>query len=221
MPSAALTVGGAAGLPPSPTVLTALGLLKRARDAAFEMGLDPWELAVKITHLIAAGISGEDVRQMMLCGLVQRRDERRRNEAGERSFQPADCVPISARTCFVLTSAGEACLARWDGKPAPAGTDSAPKLIVPRWDGDRRQLWYRETLVKRYQQPAPSQETILSAFEEDGWPPRIDDPLPMEDGLDPHDRLHDAVKRLNRDQVVRLLVFRRDGSGEGVEWEGR
>jgi hypothetical protein len=212
--------GGVEGPPPSPTVLAALAMLKRARDAALELGLSPWDLAVGITHLIAVGASCEDVRRLVAGGLVERRDERRRDEAGVRSFEPVDGVPISARTCFVLTSAGADCLARWDGKPT-AVADSPPKPIVPRWDGDRRQLWYRDTLVKWYRQPAPSQETILSAFEEDGWPPRIDDPLPMVDGLDPHERLHDAVKRLNRDQLVRLLVFRRDGSGEGVEWAGR
>ena len=49
----------------------------------------------------------------------------------------------------------------------------------------------------------------------------MDDPLPMVDGLEPNERLHDTVRRLNRDQVTPLLLFRRDGSGEGVAWEGR
>jgi hypothetical protein len=33
-------------------------------------------------------------------------------------------------------------------------------------------------VVKEFKLPAPNQETILTAFQEEGWPPRIDDPLP-------------------------------------------
>ena len=69
---------------------------------------------------------------------------------------------------------------------------------------------------KRYRQPAHNQETILAAFEEDGWPPRIDNPLsgPPDDAID---RLHNAVKKLNRHS--RPLRFRSDGNGLGVQWE--
>jgi hypothetical protein len=75
--------------------------------------------------------------------------------------------------------------------------------------------------VKWYRAPAASQETILAAFQEDGWPGRIDDPLPWVDGLGPQERLHEAVKGLNRGQLARLLEFRRDGTGEGVTWLAR
>ncbi|HEX4591667.1 MAG TPA: hypothetical protein VH120_17145 [Gemmataceae bacterium] len=176
---------------------------------------------MNITHLIAAGASGEEVCRMVAGGLLERRDERRRNERGERTFQSGTDGAMSARTCFVLTLAGEAYLGQWDGYPAPARADAVPKLVVPHWDGERSQLWYRDTLVKWYRQPAPSQETILSAFEEDSWTSRIDDPLPMVDGLDPQERLHEAVKGLNRGQAVRLLEFHRDGKGEGVTWQSR
>jgi hypothetical protein len=88
----------------------------------------------------------------------------------------------------------------------------------PRWEPGPRRLWFGGQLVKWIRQPAKSQEAILAAFEEEGWPRRIDDPLPPVEGRDSLERLHEAVKGLNRSQVTRLLEFRRDGTGEGVEW---
>jgi hypothetical protein len=58
---------------------------------------------------------------------------------------------------------------------------------------------------------------ILKAFQEEGWPVRIDDPLPFQKGIDSKSRLRDTVKALNRSQQV--LRFHLDGTGEGVRWE--
>jgi hypothetical protein len=74
-----------------------------------------------------------------------------------------------------------------------------------------------ENLVKEYRQRAPNQETILDAFEEEGWPPRIDDPLPRSTRIDPKERLHEAIRRLNH-QKARKILFSGDGTGEGVIW---
>jgi hypothetical protein len=55
---------------------------------------------------------------------------------------------------------------------------------------------------------------ILDAFQEDGWPKRIDDPLqPSKD----QQRLHEAIKRLNDN--LDILRFRADGTGQGILWE--
>ena len=47
----------------------------------------------------------------------------------------------------------------------------------------------------------------LAAFEEEGWPACLDDPLPGGDQVDAHKRLLNAVQRLNGDQVTHLLRF--------------
>jgi hypothetical protein len=75
--------------------------------------------------------------------------------------------------------------------------------------------------VKRFRQPAPSQETILATFEEEGWPPHIDDPLPPQPGQLPKQRLHETITNLNRHQQNRLLHFLGDGTGRGVCWQLR
>jgi hypothetical protein len=51
-----------------------------------------------------------------------------------------------------------------------------------------------------------------------GWPARIDNPLPYEAGIDAVERLHDAIKHLNRSLRRSLLHFGGDGKGLGVFW---
>jgi hypothetical protein len=59
---------------------------------------------------------------------------------------------------------------------------------------------------------------ILESFEEQGWPESIDDPLPVERDIDPKRRLHDAIKRLNRNQRCRAISFHGNGNGQGIAW---
>ena len=93
---------------------------------------------------------------------------------------------------------------------------SAP---FPKWDRDRRELRLGGELVKVFKLPSPMQEAILMAFEEEHWPPRIDDPLPVHPELIPKRRLHDTIKSLNRNQKRSLIRFMGDGTGEGIRWE--
>src|SRR5205807_1210480 len=93
-----------------------------------------------------------------------------------------------------------------------------PAVRSPLWDPALRELRWEGLLVKRFRLPAPNQEAILAAFEEDGWPARIDDPLPRDGRCDPHDRLHETLKGLNRNQRHRLIQFGGDGTGMGAIW---
>jgi len=95
------------------------------------------------------------------------------------------------------------------------------KVALPRWDAARRELCLDGRLVKRFRRPAANQEIILAAFEEEGWPPAIDDPLPGAPGIDPRERLHEAVRRLNGSQKDAGIHFERDGSGCRVLWRVR
>jgi hypothetical protein len=77
------------------------------------------------------------------------------------------------------------------------------------------------TVVKRFRVPAQNQELILRAFEEEGWPDHIDDPLPVSGDIDPLTRLHDAINRLNGCQTNPVLRFSGNGTGTGVSWAPR
>ncbi len=57
------------------------------------------------------------------------------------------------------------------------------------------------------------------AFQEEGWPVRIDDPLPPVSESEPKQRLRETIRSLNRNQKERLVRFKGDGTGEGVLWE--
>lgn len=90
-----------------------------------------------------------------------------------------------------------------------------PTAATPHWNRDTGELWYAEAAIRRIASRSKGTNVIaiLDAFQLDGWPDRIDDPLPG--GSDPQ-RLRDAVKALNRGLVG--VRFRSDGTGLGVVW---
>ncbi|HEX7449147.1 MAG TPA: hypothetical protein VF306_16455 [Pirellulales bacterium] len=102
---------------------------------------------------------------------------------------------------------------------AGANGDLLERSLKPVWDRDRQQLRVGKRIVKEYKVPAANQEVILAAFQEEHWPPRIDDPLPPHPDQDPKRRLHDTINSLNRNQRQSLLKFLGDGSGQGIRWE--
>src|SRR5262245_14980341 len=63
-------------------------------------------------------------------------------------------------------------------KSATKGPARRTLGIKPHWDERARELWYGDVLVKRYRGPAKNADIILAVFQEEGWPPAIDDPLP-------------------------------------------
>ncbi len=103
----------------------------------------------------------------------------------------------------------------------PTGADcragDSSLRLVPHWDGNA--LWFAGLLVKEFARGAVDQKAILSAFQEEGWPPRIDDPMPGKPGKNSHRRLHNAINNLHRRMVYRVIKFRGDGTGEGISWE--
>ena len=207
-----------------------LTVLLEAVEAARELQRDVWDFAVEIHNLHNDGLTNTDLRWLVCNGYVEQAIETTRPQAARRTFRPARNLMLCKRSCFVLTSAG-AGLARGEGfAPRKRGTpDQAPppsepwaaQPKIPRWDAARHELCWGANLVKRFREPALNQELILAAFEEEGWPPHLDDPLPSSGSTDPKERLHDTIKRLNRHQVHRLIHFRGDGSGTGIIWELR
>lgn len=86
----------------------------------------------------------------------------------------------------------------------------------PKWNRDQGKLYYDERKIKfiRSISVAKNVVSVLDAFEEEGWPNRIDDPLsPSKD----QQRLHETIRRLNDNLAV--IRFRADGTGTGIVWE--
>ena len=198
----------------------ALQLLLEARECAEDVREDAWQFAVEMPALLEAGCTRSALRWLVARGLVVSAVEKTRRGAKSRSFGRGSKLSFSDRTCFTLTSSGIATAKAL--RPISAtgtSTASVAKDLRPRWDAEMRELWLGDSLVKAFKQPAPNQETILAAFDEDGWPPRIDNPLSPPPDDDGKRRLHDAITRLNRHQKNALLHFRSDNNGDGVRWE--
>jgi hypothetical protein len=89
---------------------------------------------------------------------------------------------------------------------------------VPEWDDAAAVLRFQGRIIRRLPRPnhSPNMLAILRAFQEEGWTSRIDDPLP--NGRKPW-RLRETVRSLN--DGLEIILFRADGTGEGVRWELR
>jgi hypothetical protein len=213
-------------------------LLLQAVMLAGQVERDPWDFAVEIGALQGAGMSNSDLRWMICKGFVEHAYEQTEAQAANRRFRANGELAFSDRSCFVLTDAGQQfarelaeaiqSLKRGDLNGSAVNLEINGKystveipthISSPTWDSGRHQLRVGDVIVKEFKLPSPNQETILAAFEEEHWPPSIDDPLPVHPDLDPRRRLHDTIKSLNRNQRCVLIRFMGDGTGEGVRWE--
>jgi hypothetical protein len=193
--------------------------------AAAKAQCDVWEFAIDLSELRSAGVTSADLRCLLCDGSIAHAEEHFDEAATHRVFRPLPTLVLPERSCFVLTETGlavtEALATMTDGPASAAMVGSSEAVLRPRWDKVVRELWWGELLVKRFLTRANSQEMLLDVLEEEGWPPRIDDPLPRDMGQDAAQRLHDAIRSLNRNQVHAVLMVRRDGTGEGVLWSER
>ncbi|HEY3966020.1 MAG TPA: hypothetical protein VGM05_15780 [Planctomycetaceae bacterium] len=101
------------------------------------------------------------------------------------------------------------------GRPAPS---VRTRSQLPVWNPGAHELRLGSRLLKRFTRPAKSQEIILAAFQEEGWPELIDDPLPQDPSQDPKRRLHYTIHHLNRGQRPHLILFYVNGGGQSVHW---
>ena len=205
-----------------------LEVLLAAHDYVVGLQRNVWDLAVEIAELRSVGLHTADMRWLVCKGFVDHGHEKRPLNPDRREFR-FDCrLVFRKKSCFVLTEAGVALARRvcnqspkQDAPPdahAPSQRSSC-KPLVPKWDPSRQQLLLDGKIVKEFKVPAPNQEQVLIAFEEEGWPVHIDDPLPPRPEQDPKQRLHTTVNALNRNQRNHLIRFCGDGRGEGVRWE--
>jgi hypothetical protein len=210
---------------------SALALLLEASEYAEQTSGDCWEFAVEIQQFRELGLSYNDLRWLVRKQFVKHAREVTIPGDDGRAFRATGDLTFTECTCFVLTPDGfvtarECCEARSDNGPprpfmirVPDRSDARAEPRVPTWDAEKRVLCFDGQIVKRFKWHAMNQETILAAFEEEGWPVRIDDPLPPQPEQDSKRRLSDTIKCLNRKQQNGLIHFRGDGTGEGVIWE--
>ena len=204
----------------------ALQHLFEASALAHHLGRGIWDFAVEIGALRKCGLDDNDLRWLVSGGWVECGRETHDAEIARRFTHP-NALTFTRRTCVVLTPRGARIFGDARGQFAPVAPDAVrPASLVERtslqqpvWDTRRRELRLGLAVVKQFKLPAVNQETILIVFEEEGWPPQIDDPLSPRPNLEPKRRLHDTINSLNRNQKRPLLRFSGDGSGKGVRWQ--
>jgi hypothetical protein len=209
-------------------------LLVEAHFCACHAERDRWQFAVEVDDLHSLGLSKNSLRWLVHKGYAEHALELTPGQAVARVFRRTASLKFSAASCFVLSDAGvdfAASLSTGQCYLPPTAEvfadvrqqiamdgDALAPPAPPQWDKHARILRVGEQVVKHFRVPASNQELILSAFQEEGWPPSIDDPLPPAPEIDAKRRLHDAINRLNGNQKVRLLVFKGNGNGRGVYW---
>lgn len=218
------------GMPIVSKIHAALVQLLEAYEYALDTHRDVWDFAIEVADFKAAGLGISDLRWLMSKGYIEAAHEVTQSTSSARKFQREKNLALSNAACFILTEKGIG-LARTvrDGFTVEhsirAFSKDSERIDLdrraprPQWDGKRRTLCVGQCVVKQYRLPSPNQVAILTAFQEEGWPHRIDDPIPPSPEQDPKRRLHDTIKCLNRHQLASLICFRGDGTGEGVLWE--
>lgn len=195
-----------------------LSSLGEALEYATDLGTSPWTFALQIEDAKDFRVSKNDLRWMIGRGWIATAD---RSESYRGEVDPE--IDLGAGSSFIISNLGLEMLASHQSLEFQLSRgDRAASLVSaskPRWDGERHELTVLGNVVKRFRWPAANQEMILGVFEEERWPPRIDDPLPRANGLEPKRRLADTIKCLNRNQHSSLIRFRGDGTGEGVLWD--
>ena len=200
-------------------IINALFRLHDAAELASRFDLDPWQFAVELKTFQAEGTTANNCRQLVIEGLIEHAHEISLDADTMRSFRGANGTCFSGRTCFILSATGRPIAEKLVELQLSKPVRQNSPATKPHWDDEKRELYYGETLVKKFKLPAPNQRAVLVAFEEENWPGRIDDPLPPKSGIESKRRLHDTINSLNRNQKKFLVHFSGDGSGAGICWE--
>ncbi len=181
----------------------ALTLLLEGRQFARQLQRDPWDLAVEISELQRSGLSRNTLRWLVCERYVRHATEIDSPGDSARTFYMDTSVGglrFTEDSCFILTDEGISFVSRLLENFQPTerlvagfSAEATAELTTPKWDCLRQELRLGDLLVKRFKVRAPNQERVLSAFEEEGWPACIDDPLPRCTDQDPKRRLHETI----------------------------
>jgi hypothetical protein len=213
----------------APKFQEALAALLDASSYAGYTDGDIWQFAINARELCRHGLTENDLRFLVKSKFVHHSHEITKPDGLHREFTAARAASSSERSCFVLTPLGIAAASmslngqlddRSQGPESIRITKDADddcEVLHPSWDAQHRVLTFGGSLIKRFWRRAGNQERVLAAFEEEGWPHRILDPLAPSPDAKRH--LSDTIRWLNRGQENELLHFRGDGTGEGIIWD--
>jgi hypothetical protein len=210
-------------------VLLGYTRLLSARCEAREQRCSALDLPVECLGLLGIGVEEDILLWMLYQGHVYHL-ERAASADGEAEWIIKPSAVLGVRSAFALTPQGERfgellvadILVPADDRQFEAMWRMLRVgRLTPRYDRDTRSFAWGCHVLKNFRQPSANQEKILLVAEELSWASWFDDPLPGLPNGGSKERLHDAIKNLNRCQNPHLVKFRGNGTGESVGWELR
>lgn len=168
-------------------------LLREASELCDRMGVPASALLVSVETLTRLGLDRHSLETLRAEGVLE--------VHGRQSI-------LASEVQVALTSRGQ-----WYARQLLEETE--PSQL--NWDSLRKELTFNGQLAKRFRRQAPNQILVIEAFQEEGWPERIDDPLSRSRRIRPKRRLRQTVSDLN--DGLDFIRFYSDGSGEGIRWK--
>ena len=206
----------------NPSAQRALYLLLEGYECAWDLRASAWSFATGLSDLLAEGCSQVLLRWLMRKGYMKARlFEQSRSRGRDLSAIGHNAFPSGTR--FVATKTGAAVARRslrlLSGKVTGRGRCSSCR---PAWINSRGELRFRDQTVAHLAYEESYQRTVVDAFDQRGWPKRLQDPLPRadDDGVNVKERLRNTVKNLNRQLKGSGLRFYVTGAGRLVGWTG-
>lgn len=180
--------------------------LSNNHSFALSLGRSSWDFPVFFKDANSIGINECEIRALFHAGFIRLAVLDQGKELLETTALPRR--PLHPHSLIVLKDQ--------EATSFNLGCESVQK---PVWDLHVRELHFNGKLVKKFKWSAFNQEAVLAAFEEEGWPSRIFDPLKPSSDTDTRRRLHDTIRCLNQRQQAKEISFHGDGTGEGVCWQ--
>jgi hypothetical protein len=211
----------------SPQEQKVLLCLHESRQSVARFDCDPWQFALQMRDFEIQGISPTTIRCLVQRDLVAHGIEKTPLRSARRIVVPVSHLCFTEKSSFMLTDQGLAlasstCHSEEPAtKGSPAADHAEPGPSLPSFvvcENGCRELRFGGKVAKRFNAYAERQETILQAFQEQGWVPWIADPLTSSPKQNPKIGLRDAIARLNRHQIRQLVRFHGDGTGRGIRW---
>ena len=100
-----------------------------------------------------------------------------------------------------------------------SGPDCADAPGLPRYDDERGTLSFDGQVIRQFHRKAEHQRPILQAFQDTGWPRRLENVLARLMPWDSPRRLSDAVTELNEQQTTKRIHFWVERGTHAVHWE--
>ena len=165
-----------------------------------------------LTLLSCLGVPPPDPRQLRLGGAASQSADRGAVRLATPVRGPYETNSARCDHLIRPRSKGASELDVPELAPGPESPRIEPCLNAkPRWDADLRVLTWNNKARGGLCPPVLNQEKIRLLFQEEGWPIRIDDPLPP-------GRLRQTLKDLQKKFKDAPITFRRDGTGKGIRW---